>query len=169
MATNKIYACPGAVTMFAASGVTGQNMLWTPQNEATARGRISSGGIAALGKTIAVRMADANKMGVHSRPPAMPCALYLVQADAVADIAQTDGGSSVRRRWNSSNEIHLYQSVTFLGTVISNGNVHKESTCGLCAKSLPVGAGSPCGMPPRANGADGRGGRPNFHVDGIAG
>jgi len=89
MATQNIYRSVGATVAFRATG--GGDVVWTPQNEGTGKGRIS-----AVWDRGAGNLPQRYKWACCCRWVATPAAndrfsLYLITARAAADAAQTDG------------------------------------------------------------------------------
>ena len=147
MATNKVYANPGAITAFLASTATiaptgATSILWTPQNTATGHGRISAvwdrgSGAHPLRYTWHMRTQWNATAGNGDE-----LRLYIVQADAAADPTQTDGGITFGDA-DTTNENPLLYNALYLGCIMSNGASHPESTSGLVYLSPTMGTWCP--------------------------
>jgi len=131
MGANKIYVEPGAAAVFAAAGVTGQTVLWTPQNTAAGNGRTSNMWDRGAGAhplryrwRLRTRWAATATAGDVIR-------VYLIFSDSATDETQTDCGYAFVDQ-TYTNETGIVFSTLLIGTLTSSGLNQAESSSGLC-------------------------------------
>ena len=112
-------------------GTGGGDVLWTPQNEALGKGRISAVWDRGAGAHPLRYLWRMRTRWVATAAAGDMMRLYLIQASAAADPSQTDGGFTFGDAELSS-EVALYQQTQYLGLVISSGVSQVESSSGGC-------------------------------------
>jgi len=127
MPTQKIYYTPGTPITFQASG---GSAVWTPQNEATGKGRIS-----AVYDRGAGSLPARYRWRIQTRWAATPTAgdllrLYLITSNTSATAAQTDGNLTFGDAELAAETALVNQALHF-GTVVSLGIDSNESTSGI--------------------------------------
>ena len=129
MATSKVYATLGAVTTFGGSG-SGASILWTPQNEAASKGRISAVWDRGAGSKPMRYTWRMQSRWIATATAADPMRLYLVTSNAAATPAATDGNLTFGDAELTS-ETPLAYSAMHFGTLVSGGVSQPECTSGI--------------------------------------
>ena len=136
MATNKVYASPGAITAFSWPRLLPSRRRVRPRFSGPHRTRRPVTdeslpfGTAALARTRCDTLGDMRTQWNATAGNGDELRLYIVQADAAADPTQTDGGITFGDA-DTTNENPLLYNALYLGCIMSNGTSHPESTSGL--------------------------------------
>jgi len=131
MGANKIYVKPGAAAIFAASSVTGQTVLWTPQNVSAGNGRTSNmwdRGAGAHPLRYCWRMRTRWAATANAGDQLF---IFLIYSDNPTDATQTDCGYAFVDQTYTSLAGIVYSTLG-IGFLMSSGLNQPESASGFC-------------------------------------